>query len=979
MSSDTVSRQSRPEPASRSAVLAIVLVYAIFASCWILLSDKLVQMLFSEPSQIILVSIFKDWVFVVVTSLLLYGLIRSRIGCGAEPKDLPLGALRWSWPFIVLGAAIVVFTCVGILSHLSYHKKTEITRLETIADLKSGQIVDWLREKQDDANFVRTSDYFAEQYRRWQESGDLNSGEQFQTQLEQFRKTRGFSAVTLLSPQGKRLWDSTNAPPVVPPNLQAAADLAAAAHKAMHLDPYRDAIGDMHLDFIAPLLSMPSPVPLIILHTNLTARLFPILQTWIASGTSSETLLFRRDGNRLLFLNEPKLRNDANDKRPVATEKLLTSRLLRSGASLGNMVEGVDYRGIPVIGVVRAVAGTDWFLVVKLDLFEFYAEAAEEAAWFGLVGLLVLFITGAVFYLVQQGQQLGIAQAVQQSQAERMHALQLLAAIADSSNDAIFAKDREGRYILFNRAAGRFIDKPVEEVVGRDDRHIFPPEQAERLMIVDRQVIAENSIHTQEEALSTATGERVFLTTKGPLRDAEGKVIGIFGISLDITERKKAEAALQASELSYRSLFDNMINGYAHCLMLFDNGKPLDFIYLDVNKAFETQTGLRDVVGRKVSEVIPGLRKADPILFEIYGRVAMGSGAERFEVYVKALQNWYSVSVYSPQTEHFVAVFEVITERKQAELALSNSERRFRTLFDLSPIPLSIFNQAGTVIAVNMRFVSTFGYAFSDLPTLERWWSLAYPDPDYRRTVMDSWNTDVQRAMKQGVDIPPRERRVTCKDGKVRTMVISGIMIGTDFLATFFDVTERRAAEDALRARERYQRAVLDNFPFMVWLKDTNSRILAANKAYARVANVADPDELIGKTDLDYWEPELAEQYRAEDRAVLESGRTKMVEDEITEAGQSFWIESYKSPVELDGRIIGTVGFARDITERREADAELHRRNDELDRFNRAMVGRELDIIALKQQINALSGELGREPPYPLAFLDKSGQEGKPE
>ena len=129
------------------------------------------------------------------------------------------------------------------------------------------------------------------------------------------------------------------------------------------------------------------------------------------------------------------------------------------------------------------------------------------------------------------------------------------------------------------------------------------------------------------------------------------------------------------------------------------------------------------------------------------------------------------------------------------------------------------------------------------------------------------------------------------------------------------DITARKTAEETLRSRERYQRALLDNFPFMVWLKDTGSRILAANKVFAKVANVADPNELVGKTDFDYWDAELAERYRADDLSVLKSGQPKVVEEEITETDRRFWLETYKSPVELDGRIIGTVGFARDITE----------------------------------------------------------------
>ena len=137
--------------------------------------------------------------------------------------------------------------------------------------------------------------------------------------------------------------------------------------------------------------------------------------------------------------------------------------------------------------------------------------------------------------------------------------------------------------------------------------------------------------------------------------------------------RLKAEAALRDSEGHYRSLFENMLNGFAYCRMHFADGQPVDFTYRSVNRAFENLTGLKDVTGKKVSEVLPGVRESDPALFEVYGRVAATGVPERFETYVQALQMWFSVSVYCPSPEHFVAIFEVITERKQAEEALAKS------------------------------------------------------------------------------------------------------------------------------------------------------------------------------------------------------------------------------------------------------------------------------------------------------------------
>ena len=84
---------------------------------------------------------------------------------------------------------------------------------------------------------------------------------------------------------------------------------------------------------------------------------------------------------------------------------------------------------------------------------------------------------------------------------------------------------------------------------------------------------------------------------------------------------------------------------------------------------------MKDVVGKKVSEVIPGLQESDPELLEIYGRVALTGKPERFENYVEALKMWFSISVYSPGKEYFVSVFDVITERKRAEKDLRLKER----------------------------------------------------------------------------------------------------------------------------------------------------------------------------------------------------------------------------------------------------------------------------------------------------------------
>jgi PAS domain S-box-containing protein len=167
-------------------------------------------------------------------------------------------------------------------------------------------------------------------------------------------------------------------------------------------------------------------------------------------------------------------------------------------------------------------------------------------------------------------------------------------------------------------------------------------------------------------------------------------------------QHRKAERTHQ------EKLFNAMREGFAHCRMLYENNQPVDFTYIEVNTAFEQLTGLTDAEGRKVSEMLPGLRESNPELFCIYGRVAATGNPEIFETYVEQLGKWFSVSVYSTEKEHFVAVFQDITERmrNEQELIVMNNqlthEVTMRTA-DLSALTAHVQNIAETERAALAR------------------------------------------------------------------------------------------------------------------------------------------------------------------------------------------------------------------------------------------------------------------------------------
>ena len=178
----------------------------------------------------------------------------------------------------------------------------------------------------------------------------------------------------------------------------------------------------------------------------------------------------------------------------------------------------------------------------------------------------------------------------------------------------------------------------------------------------------------------------------------------------------------------YRSVFKAMLNGLAYCKVLTDGPAPHDFVYIEVNDAFEALTGLKDVAGRKASEVIPGIREQDPGLLDLYSEVARTGRPRKFERYVKALGEWFAVSVYSPATDHFVAVFDVTTKTRFAEDALRASEAKYRRLFDSLMDGFVVVGMDGVIRDSNEVYRKMLGYSREELAqvtyedlTPERW------------------------------------------------------------------------------------------------------------------------------------------------------------------------------------------------------------------------------------------------------------------
>ena len=258
---------------------------------------------------------------------------------------------------------------------------------------------------------------------------------------------------------------------------------------------------------------------------------------------------------------------------------------------------------------------------------------------------------------------------------------------------------------------------------------------------------------------------------------------------------ESATAERQAFEQRYRKLFENMNEGVAYCRMVYVAGQPVDFIYLAVNAQFTVLTGLKDVVGKPVTEVIPGLRTSDPEILEIYGRVTRTGQPEKFERYIHALEMWFAVSVFCPEPEHFVAVFNVVTQQKLEQAALQESEERYRALFDRSLDSVFLNDLAGNFLDANQAALNLLGYQREEISSLN-FASLLSPDqlPLAFQAISEIVSTGQQKH--------PLEFRLRRKDGGQVQVEIQSSLIYRDsqpyaIQGIARDITKRKLAEES--------------------------------------------------------------------------------------------------------------------------------------------------------------------------------------
>ena len=478
-------------------------------------------------------------------------------------------------------------------------------------------------------------------------------------------------------------------------------------------------------------------------------------------------------------------------------------------------------------------------------------------------------------------------------------------------------------YLYVNEVNARQFRLRKEEMIGRNLFKLFPWMRETSFYPNIKRCLDERMALKFEEKYAFPDGSAAWYEVSvSPVQE------GIFVIMMDITERKIAEESLKVSEQRFRSLFENMVEGFAYCRMLYVNGKPDDFIYLGVNQSFESLTGLKDVIGKKVSEVIPGIRDSDPGLFEIYGRVALTGKPERFEIYLAALKMWFFISVYSPLKEHFVAVFDVISERKRTEEALRESEAKYKELVENAHSIIIKLDTEGRITYFNEYAQQFFGFKEEEI--------IGKSAIDTIVPKVESTGRDMDE-MLAGIYEDPNKHAINInenikKNGDLVWIVWYNNALydkegnKTGHIAIGTDITEQRKAEQALRESEQRWVTTLASIGDAVIATDIMGKITFMNPVAEALTgwNRRDAIHRPIRSVFNIINEQTRQNAENPVEKVLGSG---LIAGRMGNAilicpdGREVPVDHSGAPIKTeDGRITGVVLVFRDITERKVAE-----------------------------------------------------------
>ncbi len=632
----------------------------------------------------------------------------------------------------------------------------------------------------------------------------------------------------------------------------------------------------------------------------------------------------------------------------------------------------VLYAGFPGTGQSALINGeTDTIHIFQLSGFGLLALRFREIPTSGFIQKLLPVLNHLAKACSISEKLINMYSEKEQYSKERS----LLHAVIQNIPDPVYVKDTEGRKIILNKAEAELLGKTdISEVIGQKDSDFYPESIALNTELEDQMIISSGKpvIH-RDGILTTHGGKKIWVQgTKIPHFDENGKVTGIIGISHDISAYKQIENEVRVVAEKYQSIFNSFVDLYYRT----------DFkgIILELSPSVYQLAGYKhgELVGKPVTQIYADPERRNRMIELL---IENGSVNDFENLLIHKSGEYIPVSI----TCHLVresdgkpgfieGTVRDISERKHADEKLKKLLNLQNLLTHLATefinIPVENSNEAiGRLLSAigkgnDIDRVYVFGYDFAKgtLSNTHEWCADdILPEIDNLQQISIELFPSMLELHKNGeMMMIPDVSKLDRNDPQYKIFGSHGVkslvtiplmlngeclgLVGFDalknakvwseyeivFLQILADlvcnITDRKRKDEALQNREASLKAIFNNVPFQMWLKDVDSKYLAVNTPFMDYFSIAGEEDIIGKDAMDVWHDDVAVHFIEQDQLVMQNSEMSSVEELIDFKHKTAWFEIFRAPIiDQNGQLLGTTGIARDITSRKSAEETLRK------------------------------------------------------